>query len=62
MTTYIEHSTGREVCGTWIDSMNMACERDAGHDDSIGHAIVRYPEGTPEYAAYRAALRAELAN
>lgn len=38
-----------------------ACRRPAGHSDGIGHAEVRYPEGTPEHAAYRTELLAALA-
>lgn len=56
-------------CGeptTWHDEQvgygvyTQPCQRPARHDDAIGHALVRYPEGTPEYAAYAAELRAEL--
>jgi hypothetical protein len=39
---------------------SLSCARPNGHRDAVGHAPVRYPEGTPEYASYRAALSNEL--
>lgn len=53
-----------DACGTVVYDLPIVtiCGRPFGHDDAIGHAAVRYPEGTPEYDAYRAELRAALAN
>lgn len=64
-------ATGRPIvlakqnqCGVRYDAVpgpgTITCFRPAGHDDTIGHAPVRFPEGTPEYAAYRRELTAEL--
>lgn len=36
------------------------CVRPEGHDDELGHDVVRYPAGTPEHAVYVDALRVEL--
>lgn len=47
------------------ETHTATCRRPQGHprfvQDGIGHAPVKYPQGTPEYAAYSAKLHAALA-
>ena len=49
------------ACGLDTNAPGAPCARPTGHNDTIGHTPVRFPQGTPEYAAYAADLRRELA-
>lgn len=65
-TRPLGHDTATPACGetATVDDnplgVPFTCARPAGHTDDIGHAMVRFPAGTPEYDEYVAALRVEL--